>query len=110
MGCQVCAVDLRLVEKVAGLMTQPPQLVCLNPNTLEDVLEDLAKVGNAVGLAEEADAAIAGLRKRIQHACDVAASGLKRRGVDPWKVGSSRLLCVSILAFRAKVWMGKPKP
>lgn len=78
--------DLRLVEKVVCALPQPPQLVCLNPHTLEDVLLDMAKVGHAVGHIEQAESAMQALRQRIRHASDVAASALADRNHVPIKV------------------------
>eukprot|EP00884_Botryococcus_braunii_P023373 jgi/Botrbrau1/971/Bobra.114_1s0013.1 len=84
--CHVCAVDLKLVERVVDALEEPPQLVCLNPHTLEDMLLDLAKVGHAVGHAEQADAAVEALRERIRRASRIAAASLADNDRPPLKV------------------------
>ena len=47
--CDVCAVSLRDVEAaIADWIEQPATIVALNPGTFEDVLSDIAKVGEAI--------------------------------------------------------------
>jgi hypothetical protein len=38
--CHVCAVDLRLVERLAAQLGSRPRVVSLNPSSLEDVISD----------------------------------------------------------------------
>lgn len=39
--CNVCSVDLSLVQKVCKEMTSQPTIVSLNPFTIDDVLNDI---------------------------------------------------------------------
>ncbi|AHJ28703.1 cobalamin-binding protein [Nodularia spumigena CS-584] len=49
--CDVCAVSLADVEKaVASIVHNSPQIVSLKPNTLEDVWQDIERVGNIFGV------------------------------------------------------------
>ncbi len=49
--CDVCAVSLADVEKaVASLVHSSPQIVSLKPNLLEDVWQDIERVGNVFGV------------------------------------------------------------
>ena len=52
--CEVCSIDRRTVERVAGAMASKPRVLSLNPQGFEDVVEDLARVGAALGLSERA--------------------------------------------------------
>ncbi|MEH2056390.1 MAG: cobalamin-binding protein [Nostoc sp.] len=49
--CDVCAVSLHEVEKaVATLIDSKPQIISLQPNTLQDVWADIERVGNIFGV------------------------------------------------------------
>ncbi|GAX36006.1 cobalamin-binding protein [Nodularia sp. NIES-3585] len=49
--CDVCAVSLADVEKaVASMIHTSPQIVSLKPNLLEDVWQDIERVGNIFGV------------------------------------------------------------
>src|SRR5687768_1548898 len=48
--CEVCAVDLREVQRVvAEWLDSPAQIVSLQPNTLGDVWADINRVAQALG-------------------------------------------------------------
>jgi|TARA_A100001015_G_scaffold251551_1_gene290638 iron complex transport system substrate-binding protein len=57
--CSVCAIDLPSVERLAGRIHKTqgvsPQILSLNPQGLQDVLDDVVRVGEAVGLQREAE-------------------------------------------------------
>ena len=48
--CAVCAIDLQTVERLAARMSPRPRVVSLNPLGLDDVLDNLLQVGEAVGM------------------------------------------------------------
>ena len=48
--CSVCAIDLAEVRLIASKMTPQPRVLSLDPQTLEDVLDDMIIVGEAVGM------------------------------------------------------------
>ena len=47
--CDVCALDYDEVVKAARLLPRMPAILSLNPHSLFDVLEDIARVGAATG-------------------------------------------------------------
>ena len=61
--CDVCSIDLRTVERVARTLPSNPQVVNLNPTTVWHVLDDLLRVGDAVGCADAARTAATALRE-----------------------------------------------
>jgi iron complex transport system substrate-binding protein len=68
--CEVCSVDLGSVQRLAATMDPMPAVVCLNPATLWDVLDDVLRVGEAVGRADAARQAMVELRERYWSAVD----------------------------------------
>ena len=75
--CEVCAVSTSLVEEaISGLKNEPDMLV-LNPTSLEDVLDDTARVGEALGLGEGVRKKVATLRDRLDEIGETVA-GLAR--------------------------------
>lgn len=68
--CDVCSIDLATVRRVAAGLSPPPEVVSLNPHTVEDVLDDVLRVGRAVGLEESAVAAVVALRERMFRAME----------------------------------------
>ncbi|MEN0021323.1 MAG: ABC transporter substrate-binding protein, partial [Planctomycetota bacterium] len=66
--CDVCSIDLRTVQRIVAGMPNRPEIVNLNPETIEDVLDDLLKVGRAVGREDRARAELAELRSRMLRA------------------------------------------
>eukprot|EP00755_Sulcionema_specki_P026248 Sspe_Gene.85191::Locus_55989_Transcript_1_1_Confidence_1.000_Length_1798::g.85191::m.85191 len=63
--CSVCAIDLGTVHRIASEMDPVPEVVCLNPQSLTDVLDSMIKVGKAVGLLDQAVEARAKLQQRV---------------------------------------------
>lgn len=73
--CQVCSVDFDVVQQlVAKDLSPQPLLVDLNPHNIEDVLEDITKVGAALGMPTDAATAIESLRKRMTIAKEAAVN------------------------------------
>jgi ABC-type Fe3+-hydroxamate transport system substrate-binding protein len=68
--CEVCSIDLRTVERVAAGMHPAPRIVNLNPSSLMEVLDDLLRVGEAVGLENGAQRAMVELREAYWSAVD----------------------------------------
>jgi len=71
--CEVCAIDLTTVEKLAGSMSPQPKIISLNPQNLEDVLDTMLVVGDAVGLKADAVAARAEAEARLARVDQVVA-------------------------------------
>eukprot|EP00193_Tetraselmis_chui_P017398 CAMPEP_0177785240 /NCGR_PEP_ID=MMETSP0491_2-20121128/20187_1 /TAXON_ID=63592 /ORGANISM="Tetraselmis chuii, Strain PLY429" /LENGTH=636 /DNA_ID=CAMNT_0019306177 /DNA_START=349 /DNA_END=2255 /DNA_ORIENTATION=- len=82
--CNVCSVDLGIVERAVAGMEEPPQILSLNPNSLRDILDDMLAVGEAAGLSAEAAREVASLERRIQACLDAVKAN--RNGGPPKKV------------------------
>lgn len=64
--CDVCAVSLADVERAAQELTHPDvRIVNLHPTRLDDVLQDVRRVGEALGRTQAADALVASLGARL---------------------------------------------
>jgi iron complex transport system substrate-binding protein len=63
--CEVCAVSYDDVVAVARRLPGSPQVLSLDPTSLEDVLADLRAVGEAAGAAAEARMLLEHARRRI---------------------------------------------
>ncbi len=66
--CEVCSIDLATVRRAAESMDPRPRVVSLDPQGLEDVLDDLLRVGEAVGRAADARDRVVRLRERVYRA------------------------------------------
>jgi iron complex transport system substrate-binding protein len=64
--CGVCAVDLPEVERAVRGMSPRPRVLSLDPSSLEDVLEDVRRVGEAAGADGAASRVLAELRTRVR--------------------------------------------
>ena len=71
--CNVCAVDLVTVQRLAQQMHPvSPDVLSLNPQSLGDVLDDVISVGNQVGLSQGAAQSRQELESRIEKARRIA--------------------------------------
>ena len=68
--CEVCSVDLHTVRRIAGEFDPSPNIISLNPQSLEDVFDDMLRVGQAAGLERQAKDAVVSLRERYWSARD----------------------------------------
>lgn len=70
--CSVCSIDLNsvraAVEAIGAEAGHSPRLLSLNPKGVEDVLDDILRVGEAIGEAERARAEVVRLRERLYRA------------------------------------------
>lgn len=82
--CNVCSVDLQLVQKTVDQLSIKPKIVTLNPQKLSDVLEDITRVGSAVGCQQQSEATVIALKQRISEAQDIAKAALE--GCKPIRV------------------------
>src|SRR6266576_306330 len=64
--CDVCALDYNDVVKAAERLASAPVIVSLNPHSLNDVLENILRVGAATGRETSAEALVRDLRRRIE--------------------------------------------
>ncbi|MBY0547004.1 MAG: cobalamin-binding protein [Candidatus Obscuribacterales bacterium] len=64
--CEVCAVSLKDVEQaVCHVVTSSPQVISLQPDSLEDVFNDIRIVGEALNASDKATRLMNDLRVRI---------------------------------------------
>ena len=72
--CRVCSIDLDAVRRVAAALSPAPRIISLDPMTVEDVLDDHLRVGEALGMTREAESAVVRLRGRMFAAMDYVPS------------------------------------
>lgn len=63
--CGVCAVERDEVEEAARALPGRPEVLSLEPETLEGVLDSILLVGEAAGTPRAAAGTVAGLRERL---------------------------------------------
>lgn len=63
--CAVCSIDLASVRRLAAELRPSPAILSLNPHSFEDVLDDVLRVGAAVGLPDRATDTVVALRERF---------------------------------------------
>lgn len=63
--CEVCAVSGNQVLETVEILKKKPEVVSLEPGTVDEVLESIVTVGEAIGKSEEANELKAKLQKRI---------------------------------------------
>ena len=71
--CDVCAIGQADLARVVTTLIPIPWVVTLHAHTLDGVLEDIAKVGEALELRDEAEELLAGLRYRLRRVAARAA-------------------------------------
>lgn len=64
--CRVCAVPTGDVEAALDVLGCHAEVLSLDPHTVEDVLDDIVRVGDRTGRTAEAARLVEGLRQRIQ--------------------------------------------
>ena len=80
--CAVCAVSYDDVRAVAERLPTSPRVLSLDPETLGEVLDDVATLGAATGAEREADLLRAQLERRLDAVRDSVA-GAERPRVAP---------------------------
>jgi len=63
--CDVCAIDYNEVVAASETLAKKPKIVSLTPNCLIDVLDDVARVGEATGQRHRAEKLVQELKQRI---------------------------------------------
>ena len=74
--CDVCAIQ---VDDVLKLVASAPELshtkiLTLSPSSLNDILQDVLRVGEAVGNPQSARGVLDSLRQRVQHVASLSGS------------------------------------
>jgi len=65
--CEVCATPLREVSKTIANLKPKPRILSLTPHNLEEVLQDVIKVGRATGSLEQAKKIVSRLESRVDN-------------------------------------------
>lgn len=63
--CEVCATPLKDISKSIASLEPKPSVISLTPHKLEDVLDDIMRVGRATGRVEKAETVVKELQRRI---------------------------------------------
>lgn len=63
--CEVCAVSYKTVERAARMFEADVKVVSLEPNTIDDIFENIRMVGELTGRAAEATKLVDDLRARL---------------------------------------------
>src|ERR1700686_2741472 len=63
--CEVCAVSYPIVERAARRLGSSPQLVSLEPESLEDVFQNILFIGRLAGRPDAAKDVCDALRRRV---------------------------------------------
>lgn len=63
--CEVCAVSFEDVQQAVQCLDSPPDMISLDPHSIDDVLEDILRVGAHTGQNSPAHHAVFNLRARI---------------------------------------------
>jgi iron complex transport system substrate-binding protein len=87
--CDVCAVGEGELARVVATLMPTPWVVTLHAHTLDQVFQDIRKVGEALELRDEAEELDAGLRYRLRRVQAGASGG--------GKVGAPRVLVLEWL-------------
>ena len=64
--CEVCAVSYKEVLRAARMFDADVRVVSLEPNTIEDIFENIRTVGRLTGKADEALELVSHLRSRLE--------------------------------------------
>jgi iron complex transport system substrate-binding protein len=76
--CEVCAVDYDAVLDAVKSLPRQPRVLNLEPSSLRDVLDDIARVGEATSRQGEATRLVGDLSTRIEHVRTIAARAATR--------------------------------
>jgi len=77
--CDVCAVDQVVVEDAVAELGLETEILTLDPHSLEDVFEDVERVGAAVGAEGRATELVGELRERVAAVREAAAGADRPR-------------------------------
>src|SRR4051812_42704294 len=76
--CEVCAVSYKTVQKAAKMFVADAKVVSLEPNTIEDIFENIKTVGELCGVSEKAEEVVARLQRRLDDIRDKTETVEKR--------------------------------
>jgi iron complex transport system substrate-binding protein len=76
--CHVCAASPDDLATALTRFAQPPQVLSLTPRSLDEVWNDIRRVGEATGRQCEANAVASGLKKRVEDIASTASRATSR--------------------------------
>ncbi|ELY84236.1 ABC transporter substrate-binding protein [Natrinema altunense] len=86
--CDVCAVDVAVIEDAVDRIAAAPEIVTTDPHSVGDVLGDLERIGRAIGREDRAREVRRDLESRIEavrsRTADIAAEDRPRVAVFDW--------------------------
>jgi iron complex transport system substrate-binding protein len=65
--CDVCAVSYKTVEKAARMYVADAEVVSLEPNTIQDIFDNIKLVGELTNTTEKAEQVVAALQIRLDN-------------------------------------------
>jgi len=65
--CEVCSPFTREINKAVSLLGGKPEVLILDPGSLDDILQNIIEVGKKVDRVKEAENFVSKLQKRIKH-------------------------------------------
>jgi len=66
--CSVCSIDVDSVQRAADRLPTKPVVLSLNPHSIEDILDDIYRVGEVIGMGNQAMHEVVKLRQRMDRA------------------------------------------
>lgn len=76
--CEVCAVSYKRVKQAARMFERDVRVVSLEPNTIQDIFENIRVVGELTGREKEASRVVRDLSERLRRIEDALKSVRKR--------------------------------
>ncbi len=64
--CQVCAITPSQLQRAIGALPRAPELLTLDPTTLEQIIDDIERIGAAIGRSGQARSLAEQLRARLR--------------------------------------------
>ena len=78
--CEVCAVGAGSVfETAAKVLDYAPEILSIRPAGLDDIFDNIQRIGDAAGASDRASAVLAELRERVDFVAERAADGCRPR-------------------------------
>ena len=75
--CEVCAIGSGSVfETAAQVLDYQPEILTIRPAGLEDILQNILRIGRAAGVPERAEDLVASLRRRVEYVGERLREGL----------------------------------
>ncbi|MCU4751015.1 cobalamin-binding protein [Halobacteria archaeon AArc-curdl1] len=86
--CDVCAVDEVVIERALEGIAAEPTVLTTDPHTVNDVLEDVKRVGRAAGVESRAETVVTGLEARLEtvreQTVDIPSAERPRVAIFDW--------------------------